>query len=216
MHLARTPACRRTSGEQRGTARARRSRRSRRCSRIPRCSPTACPHGRVVAPSVPFARARGIFGRSVSDYLPRTGDLDTRRSPAKCHGGIKHCLPIGAARTRYRRVIYNAARHRYLCTFFPQFFLLLLDLRLLFLPHSLVHSVCRALRRDRRSRAHRATRKQRARPLNPVVLSSGQPGSEGIDVAIRRNLRTCRGMRLSLVPRCISFEIEGVPMRHPR
>jgi len=25
----------------------------------------------------PFARARGIFGRPVSDYLPGTGDLDT-------------------------------------------------------------------------------------------------------------------------------------------
>jgi len=33
-------------------------------------------------PSVPFAQARGIFGRPVSDYLPGTDDLDTRCLPS--------------------------------------------------------------------------------------------------------------------------------------
>lgn len=97
--------------EQRGTARI-------RCSfhAGPRLSPGYRNPARLLdipnpaflvpwpaAPSVPFARARGIFGRPVSDYLPGTDDLDTSPlATAKCHGGIKHCLPIGAARTRTR------------------------------------------------------------------------------------------------------------------
>jgi hypothetical protein len=45
-------------------------------------------------------------------YRGRAILIHPPRSPAKCHGGIKHCLPIGAVRSR---VIYNAARRRYLC-----------------------------------------------------------------------------------------------------
>lgn len=65
-------------------------------------SSTSCLRWPIARHRCLLHRAREIFGRPVSFYLPRTGDLDICRSPTECHGGIKHCLPIEAARTRGR------------------------------------------------------------------------------------------------------------------
>lgn len=68
------------------------------------------PKSRVPRHLVPWpGRAIGAFceqeGFSGAPYLiiyrGRTILIPAAR-PAKCHGGIKHCLPIGAARTRTR------------------------------------------------------------------------------------------------------------------
>lgn len=60
-----------------------------------------CPHSAPV-PSVPFYVNQKDF-RAPSYliiYRGRTILISGALLPAKCHGGIKHCLPIGAARAR--------------------------------------------------------------------------------------------------------------------